>query len=558
MSYFLQEVKAAGQDFEWYPTTREMLKVVAQDIRLELDQYGREKLSFSLLDVGAGNGSAIRMLRELTKSSGDDYAIEKAKMLIDAMPSNIFIIGTDFHQQALIDKRVDVLFCNPPYSEYQEWVRRIVAEANADLVYLVVPERWKNDGACMKILRQRCGVEDDQHDSYKVLASMSFEDSEFRRARANVDVVRIRFKTDHHSGELVIDPFDLWFEESFKIHADETRQVRDSERSAETLHDLVAGQNLIERLAYVYVQDFDKLLGVYRVLETLDRSLFAELGISLDQVRGGLKQKIANLKNLYWRELFGNLDAITSRLTSKSRQQLLQKLTAHTSVDFSAANAYGVVVWAIKNANQYFDDQLKAVYLELAERENIRNYKSNKKLVEDGWRYQKHEMSHYTLDYRLVIQRYQCFCTGEFASKWDYPNGLHNNTHDFLNDICTIAMNLGFDVVSNSRNIQWEPGKLHEFYLSGGNLFMDVRAYKKGTVHIRVDQTFMKKLNIEAARLNGWVKSAKEAAEETGIPDAEKFYGANFKLSSIKLLNSVAASITKAEQPAAIQTALPF
>jgi hypothetical protein len=443
-----------------------------------------------------------------------------------------------------------------------------VREANADLVYLVIPERWKQNNVCINALRQRGIVEDSvpqkypnsqkSTGSYKVLSSMSFEDSEFRQARARVDVIRICLKTSRHQRGLDVDPFDLWFEESFKINADETKWVRDSERTAETLHELVTGPNLIERLAELYVQAFDKLLGVYRVLETLDSALFKELGISLDQVRGGLKKKIADLKNLYWHELFSNLDTITSRLTSKSRERLLQKLTAHTSVDFSAANAYAVVVWAIKNANQYFDDQLKTVYLELAERENIRNYKSNKKLVEDGWRYQKHEMSHFTLDYRLVIQKWHCFCTGEFASKWDYPNGLHNNTHDFLNDICTIAMNLGFDVVSNSRNIQWEPGKLHEFYLSGGNLFMDVRAYKKGTVHIRVDQTFMKKLNIEAARLNGWVKSAKEAAEETGIPDAEKFYGANFKLSSIKLLNSVAASITKAEQPAAIQTALPF
>lgn len=542
----LPEVKQRDQDFEWYPTTPEILRVVAQDIRSQLDHFGND-LTFSLLDLGAGNGSAIRMLRELTKSQGDDYAVEKSRPLIDAMPANIFIIGTDFHQQTLIDKRVDVLFCNPPYSESAAWVSKIIAEANADLVYLVVPERWREDAAVMSMLRQRCRCEADEPEatdsrqgrgSYRILGSTTFQESEFRPARARVDIIGIRFKTSYRRGDLDIDPFDLWFEQSFRINCTETRPIEDSARTAAQLHELVTGPNLIERLEQLYRQAFDHLLGVYRVLETLDAALFLELGISLDSVRGGLKKKIADLKNLYWQELFQNLDAITSRLTSKSRKQLLETLTRQTAVDFSAANAYAVVVWAIKNANQYFDDQLKALYLEMADQENVRNYKSNVVLVQDGWRYQKASMTHYSLDYRLVIQRYSCFNPAGY-DRWEYPNGLHNGVHDFLNDIGTIGRNLGFDVVTNSRELSWEPGKLQEFRLRNGELFMDVRAHKKGTVHIRVDQTFMRKLNVEAARLNGWVKSAQEAAEETGIADAEKFYGANFKLSSIRLLSGM-------------------
>jgi hypothetical protein len=91
-------------------------------------------------------------------------------------------------------------------------------------------------------------------------------------------------------------------------------------------------------------------------------------------------------------------------------------------------------------------------------------------------------------------------------------------------------------VLTDSRNLHWSPGVMNEFYCADGSLFMDVRAYKKGTVHIRVDQTFMKRLNIEAARLNGWVKSAKEAAEETGIENAADFYEKNFKFTGIRLL----------------------
>ena len=48
----------------------------------------------------------------------------------------------------------------------------------------------------------------------------------------------------------------------------------------------------------------------------------------------------------------------------------------------------------------------------------------------------------------------------------------------------------------------------------------------------------MRKLNVEAARLNGWVKSPAEAAEETGIKNAAELFGTNFKLKSIPLLTA--------------------
>ena len=118
------------------------------------------------------------------------------------------------------------------------------------------------------------------------------------------------------------------------------------------------GNNIIERLEELYVRDFGELLDTYKTLEGFDPVLFKELGIDLTTVREGLKMKIKGLKNLYWQELFSNLDSITNRLTSKSREHLLEKLTNHTSVDYTADNAYAVVIWVVKNANQYFDDPI--------------------------------------------------------------------------------------------------------------------------------------------------------------------------------------------------------
>jgi hypothetical protein len=561
MKDLIEKVKVAGQDFEWYPTSKAMLQVVAKDILAELDNPNREDGSrgYSILDIGAGNGSALNILCELTKNDGQKYAIEKSKILIDSLPADVFVVGTDFHQQTLIDKKVDVVFCNPPYSEYEQWMRRIVSEANCGLVYLVVPQRWKGNKAIADMIAKRCGEivgadEDDDRFAYQrmrgecaVLDSMSFEDSEFRQARAQIDIVKIKFKAySYHSDSLAIDPFDLWFDETFAINADRSSEIEEGEEEKPSLHELVKGQNLIEHLEELYHKAFDALLGTYRELEKLDHSLFEELGVDLGQVKGGLRQKISGLKNLYWKELFDNLGTITERLTSESRKRLLEKLTAHTSIDFTADNAYAVVVWAIKNANAYFDSQLVDLYYTLADKDNIRNYKSNKRLIEDGWRYEcnKKEFTHYTLDYRLVIDRMSCF-SDAYGTSYDYPNGLSQRAHDLLNDICTVAANLGFKVVTDSRALQWAPGGKNEFHFASGDLFMDVRAYQKGTVHIRVDQEFMKRLNIEAGRLNGWLKNPAEAREETGIAEAAEMYGTNFRLKSIPL---IAASMPKPVQ----------
>ena len=42
-------------------------------------------------------------------------AIEKSQTLIDNMPSNVFVVGTDFNENTLIDKKADYVFCNFKY-----------------------------------------------------------------------------------------------------------------------------------------------------------------------------------------------------------------------------------------------------------------------------------------------------------------------------------------------------------------------------------------------------------------------------------------------------------
>lgn len=549
MNDLIQQLKDNDQDFEFYPTTQEIIQTVYNDIKSENYDYGRS-FSVSLLDIGAGNGNIFNILENIISLNKDNekeayftkYAIEKSKILINNMSKDIFIIGTDFYQQTLIDKNVDIIFCNPPYKEYVQWTKKIIREANSKYIYLVIPSRWKENKEILETIKLRIGEEK----SYKILGTFDFLNAE-RQARCTVDIIKINLIIDKYDRQSNTDAFDIWFNENFKINADkeEVSKYDREQTQKEKLHSLVIGQNLIENMEELYNNDLKKCYETYKQIEKLDADILKELEINIPAVKEGLKLKIKGLKNLYWEELFEKLNVITDKLTSQSRKNMLEKLREHTNIDFSANNAYAIVIWAIKNANMYFDKQLCEIYKELTESKNVINYKSNKRMIEDDWRYCRRENhTHYILDYRIVVERWNCFNSSDYG-RYEYPNGLHKNVNDFLNDICTVAKNLGFNILCSAFDYSWEPGKENHFYFYNGDnneLFMSVRPYKKGTVHIKFNQNFMKKFNIEASRLNQWVKSPREFSEETDIPFNEvvNYFGKNLQIGKldVKLLRN--------------------
>jgi len=514
----VKKLKDNDQDFEWYPTTNEIIENVKK--YLGKDHNG------SVLDTGAGDGKVLAAL-----TSGTKYAIEKSKILIDMLDKDIFVIGTDFLQQTLIDKEVDVIFCNPPYSQYELWMNKIISEANAKRIFLVVPERWENSDEIKATIKKR-----DAH--VHTIGNFDFCNAE-RQARCKVAVIDVSLADTSYSYDshhLRTDPFKVWFDNNFKINADKTEcKFEKAETKKQRLTELVDRKNLVDQLAKHYNIDMEKLMGTYKSLENLDSDILNELGVSLEGVIEGLALKIKGLKNLYWGELFSNLDVITNRLTSKSREKLLRTLTKNTSVDFTVENAYSVIIWAIKNANEYLDDQLKEIYMTLSDQKNVKFYKSNHRIIEDGWRYHKSDMTHYRLDYRIVHDFYNCFPEYDFEKR----NGLAITALDLIGDIFTIASNLGFDVDERPDSYHWEPGEKHEFKCNG-KLFCDIKAFKNGNIHFRFCQNFMKSLNIEAARLNGWIKNPKEAVTEFDVTEKEAsaFFSTNFQITcnSIKLL----------------------
>lgn len=499
MNKLIKQLKESNEDHEFYPTTRE----IVYDLHKQLIGFNSTP---DLLDIGAGNGILFKQLRELDKSVDEytysfkkAYAIEKSQILIAQMEPSVFVIGTDFNSQTLLDKSISTIFCNPPYSEYEKWSTRIIKEANCTTIYLVIPTRWTNSDSINQAIKQR-------ESTVNVIGEYSFEDSEFRKARATVNLIEINLGYSNWGGNPKVDPFKLWFDDNFKSTDDV--KIKKNKNTKDTLHELVKGKNLIEHLSGLYLKELNHIQESFNKITSIDSELLSDIGVDESSIVESLKVKYSGLKNLYWTELFDNLKKLTDRLTERTRGIMVEQLTTNTSVDFTQENAYSVVIWAIKNANKYMDDQLVDVFKWLSEPDFIKNYKSNDHFYKDSWRFNQ-EATHYTLDYRIVTT-----CS-MFCESWN------RDDRNRLNDIFIIAKNLGFDIVESAYDIDINRGKsISIHYTKNGidELFCECRFYQNGNGHFKFNKDFMMKMNVEVGRILCWVNTPKEASEEMDIP----------------------------------------
>lgn len=487
----VKKLKEANQDFEWYPTTREIIEAMYWDLlgkKVGEETYRAEGRRYSMLDIGAGNCKVFNTIKEIAeeqpllekiwyakKGTKDEYtgyrndserlanrviitkymAIEKSDILIEQMPKETLVVGTDFHENTLIDKHSDIVFCNPPYSEYAEWSTKIIREANANTIYLVIPQRWgKHKGIAQAIKDRKAKV--------KIIGNFDFLNAEDRKARAYVSLVKIELNHKKFRGEryarrdssINVDPFDLWFGDVFKISADKKNYERDyfkdKDNKKESFkerveNEVVAGRGLVPVLVELYNKELEKLVTNYQKLSEIDQELFKELKVDFDSILGSFKEKIVGLKNFYWDELFNNLNEITSRLTNSSRDKLKSKLMANASIDFTEGNIRSVVIWILKNANHYYEQQMLDLYDTFTTEEGIKLYKSNQHFVKDDFRYNRREknLDRYALDYRIILYAH--------IDEWDKREGrISDKQYENIRDVSTIAKNLGFSVINDT------------------------------------------------------------------------------------------------------------
>lgn len=524
------ELRQTGEDFEFYPTTNEIIAALMGDVRVAKDRdYHWRSRSCSVMDIGAGSGKVLAAFRDSGFFSSY-YAIEKSAALCRRLDSDVFIVGTEFHEQSLVSKQVDFTFCNPPYSEFADWTTKIIRESASTYVYLVIPVRWKDSVAISDALAYR-------EATVKVIGEFSFMEAEDRAARAKVNLLRITLSSDKD------DAFDRFFAQQFgelKQRFEESRDVPEGQGS-KRFEGLVVGANYPDRMVEIYNREMDHVQANYELVAKLDVSLLKEFDVTPGRILGCLKSRLAGLRNNYWGELFSNMKQVTDRLISTKRRKLLSTLQANGHVDFTVSNIHAVIIWVLKNANAYLDEQLIGTFEKMISKANVRNYKSNERpFVDNRWRYSDERPTHIALEYRIVLERVGGIDGGQFGS-----GGLGDSAGEYIGDLLTVAMNLGFDCETNDTRLErvgrreWKSGEKHTFdYTTKGkpHPLIEVRAFLNGNLHLRLNQKFALALNVEYGRLKGWLGSGKEAAEELGDNGAIAHFQSSLQLGGDSLL----------------------
>lgn len=539
----IEQLKDAGQDFEFYPTTKEMIRTIFEHRRhpysdgsgYSVDDFG------NVLDIGCGTCNFKRFVDDLNEplKSPDGhrdkcvtisqyYVMEKSRILIDRLPADAIVLGVDFHENTLIDKPVDTIFCNPPYSEYEDWAARIITESACKEIYLIIPQRWKNSEKIQTALKRvkpiyRARNHFVDEEPFEVIGSFDFLDAE-RAARAKVDILYInKSQNNKDSG------FDNFFDEVFDMGVKDDKYNFQSVEYRENMkNELLTGRNKIEILCTGYAEAQRTLFEHFKVICGLDADILETIGIQKTNVKEALKMKFRGLKTLYWNLAFDCLEEITTRLTSTSRDKIKSQFDKLLTVDFNASNVYSLVIWVIKNANGYYKSQMVDFFINMSSPENVKNYKSNQRVfARDGWGYRNQKHSHYTLDYRIVCSKSSL--PGETQYRM-YPT-LKEQLDVKLQDVCTVANNLGFHIGET----QYPEGygqKGHCMLKDGTELF-EFKLYMNGNIHLKFNKEFIKALNVEVSRELGWIHGKEDIAREF-VPEmakgAEKYFDKTLKI----------------------------
>jgi hypothetical protein len=525
-------LQAAGEDHEWYPTTPEIMTAMERDIWTYLRRHkndyrgNKEKVRLtykskwndgeevekkeglvidSFLDIGAGDGRVLDHFDASRK-----YGIEIARTQADDLiRRGVFIIGRNYWDCSLIDQQYGLVFSNPPYSCFEMWVAKILYECNFELLYLVMPVRWKNRKEITKELKRY---------ETTVIGEYDFSEGE-RAARGRVNLVRVNAPwikeksngKNYKFQQSIEDAFDRWVRENIAKFKEEAELEREEDRETA----LALMKTPIDRLIDDYETEKENLGAAFRAIGKLPPEIIKIMGQDKSSMLEIIRKSIKGLKSKYWRAAFDKLDPVQERMTKKTRDKIFNKIKEFKTMDFNADNIYSIIIWIINNANIGILEQIGEVFDTMTKKEYVEAYKSNRHWVKSDWRHTYPEWKYnglperwkIGLDYRIVVD----------AAHYKYDDW------SIVDDFIVICRNLGFPIKKCCVPDYNDHGVKQEFLTVDDNTIAFTMRYYTGNhnAHLKINEQLLMKFNVEVAKIRKWMTEPDDVAEEFGVSKEE-------------------------------------
>jgi len=543
----IQILKTANEDFEWYPTTPEIMEAMKNDlwaylrshkndysnynsrggrknenaedigIRVDYEYNGKrekkmERLDIdSFLDIGAGDGRVLDFFPAQNK-----YGIEIARAQADDLiRRGVFIIGRNYWDVSLHNNSYSLIFSNPPYSDFVRWVNKLLTECNFCVLYLVLPVRWKNQDEITRELKRY---------EVSVVGEYDFSEAD-REARGKVNLIRINLPWENIEGEskhgqkyqsTLEDAFERFVRENIADFEPKKDKYVDEDKE-----ELVLKQTPIDQLLSDYEREREELGNAFRAIGKLDPAIIKLMGQDKSSMMEIIKESIKGLKKKYWRATFDKLEPVKKRMIYKTREHIFNSIKEFQTLDFNADNIYSVVIWIINNANIGILDQIGEVFDNMTTSDYIENYVSNKHWVKSDWRNTQDSRKHYKydklperwkigLDYRIVVEAHN-------QNAYSYM-GKRTIVDDFI----VVCRNLGFPIADNQNPNYTIHQAEQKFHTEEGELAFTMRYYKgNSNAHLKINKNLLMKFNIEVAKIRKWMSDPEDVVEEYKIPMEE-------------------------------------
>lgn len=566
----INELKLNNQDFEFYPTTDEIIDVIKQDMFSNFTSTSKYKKTFSkysdiekglflsmsisnekisILDIGAGNGQTLNKLasflngfkfNDVYYSQSDvlnydsptsrelkvqKYAIEKSSILAHGFKANnINFVGSDFFETSL--SKFDVIFCNPPYSNYKLWINNLLNNIiGQPVIYLVIPSLWKEDNNLNELFKK-------QNVEITILDSFDFLQAD-RVARVNVDVLKLKVLDSKNP---LKDSIQNLFKQNFKEDIKDELKFEQKENKQNLIN--LNKQDYPTFICNEYNKEINSLNSALTEISKISlSSLETIFGLDLN----GIVYKFSNLKsnvcNKYWNLIIDKVCTIEKRLIKRHRTNLLSNII-DKNLDFNLSNIYYIIEQIVSITSEKLNEQVLDVYNELLVNSPVEKYKSNKRIFSDNDTELKDQRVKLTPRIILELGYWNKAIETDWQNK--PTNKLSGYAIDKINDILIVIKSLGFETSFNPANETFEKGKTKSILgtFNGKEInILDLKAFLNGNLHIKLNKDILIKFNIVKGILEGWVNSASEIMDEFEVNEEQAINALNFKKINFNLLN---------------------